>query len=458
MSTIVISRPARTALALALGVAVVCAGMVATPAHSAQNEPTPSAGDLGTSRIALDHGVSLADAQVAGGRSGRDVVGYRYSDLNVVGEYYPIESVTPDDFTDSYREQFGTEPRITELVVLREDPRASARGVVGITAQEPNLLDGAGDLTAGLDAVPESFSTEGTVWDSAREDVDDAQARSKTGTVDAASPDVTTMAVPAPIAQDWKPSTVQVSGSGWRSSSVTAGVNMHNYWITSPGAGLQGENFNNVPAKWGVEFKVTLINTAIESSHPSLRRTPTAQGECPGITDVRNQFWARNDTFSGWSIYNFGPAANLTQIGAYLDWNDEASLCSAQTFSLGIGYPRKMPKTYNNNFEFITNVYSTFGSATSSSLVTSEIRAVEGYSCEVFPYVAPDSSCMGTDTSRTWPVTNYTSFVSLFTRTGAALTTSPSVRQPVYSGDTLIPQNCVTFNRGRVPIRQCWAS
>jgi hypothetical protein len=397
-----------------------------------------------TTRLVLDHAVTLPNAQLAAARSDRSVVGYRFSNPGVVGEFYPNPDLDAAAFSSRFHTQFGSQPRVTELIAVSADlTTASASGraarTISTTASvEANRIDADPRLTDGL---PPFDPTPG-VGTAAQ------QLMAHTSTVSSAAP-------PTELGQDWRPANVQLDTTP-PGDTGNVEIGTYDFWVPNPGGGLTGESLSGVPANWGIEFRFQLHNEAIESSDGASTRAPTASGICPNTPNVRDQFWARNYGYVSWTVFHVG-SDSLDSIGAYADTNDAADPCSTQTLSVGIGKPQNIHQTPGGTWEFGTEIYTHIGSV-SRSAVTASLDAVEGYSCRIFPYTVPDTNCMGADSTRQWPVENYPKSVTLLSRQGAATPSSPSTLTPVYTNaDGLPSPRCIYYDKSRQPQITCGA-
>lgn len=270
------------------------------------------------------------------------------------------------------------------------------------------------------------------------------------------------VAKPSPVASglglttsgDWHPSFSQISlRDNHGAAASRAGVSGSYLWNTS-----SGQNLGLIPNQWGVEFKVHLYNETIEALDPQGQRQPAPIPSCTSSPNVKDQFWAKNYAWASWSVYKIG-TTSLDAIGAYADINDLYDECYRQNLSIGVGFPLKVPKTPNGNYQLNFDIYAAKGNVLRNR-VGATVEAKEGNSC-IRPeaiadpdlsydrnHFSPGTDCMGIGESTSFPSANGDQvFTVLGASKGAAYPSSPLVRVPVYTVADGLPEYCVYLNR-----------
>jgi hypothetical protein len=429
----------RTPVALLSAAAIVLSCLIAmTPAAAA---PTPSATAPPTGApespyrtvIPLDYPVQLSGAATAGTRSPYDVVGYRYLNPGVEGEYYPSEDYTPQDFLAQFDEDFGMTPAVVGLVVRAE--KQDDGQIVPIT--DPAARS-SGDLLSGLERFDPSPSDVGRLWD---------QSRAAEAAADGAPTSRNTQQS-ALLATDWLPGWTQIAM--YTGASDQALISTQHVWTTS-----NGEDVHVIPDYWAAEFKVALHNEAIEANDPGGLRQPAPIPSCITNPNVKDRFWAKNYDWYSWSVFQVG-SATTTSLGAYADINDLSDPCSRQNLSIGIGFPRAIPYTPNGNVQLGTQIVAPKGTV-ARNRVGAAIEAKEGVSCAravnpIPPYppygptaFEPDTDCIGVAGNTTWPGPGPQVKLIVNDALGAAYQSAPTTRAKLYTSSSGLPETCVSL-------------
>lgn len=204
------------------------------------------------------------------------------------------------------------------------------------------------------------------------------------GSEDAASGSTSTYDSPP-----WAPSAVNFE------SYVYGGVaNMYGVWTWDNGAGAYPRHAPGLmPTDYGIELENSLWNYSL----------PDKTSGCP--TTRYTDFWAARNADDGhktrsWNVFGPGGSqASLTGLGAYFDGNMILDSCRRITFTVGIGYPRKIAETKLGSrfYEIQTLVTARRGTRT-SSIHELGMQAV-GNECPS----APHSDCMDIRQGRAWP-------------------------------------------------------
>ena len=157
-------------------------GAVAAPSTSpdaGQEQRSVEDKDTTVSTVPFSAPVRLEDAVGVGARQSEPVIGYRFENPQVVGEYFVSADQTPSEFVESFELMYDTEPQVVAALVERPMPNAESRS----TGPAPVIDTGLAPFVPPL--VP----------------LEVAQARMDKMKVDAASPEARAVA-----ATDWRPS------------------------------------------------------------------------------------------------------------------------------------------------------------------------------------------------------------------------------------------------------------
>lgn len=120
-----------------LGAVGLIVSAVSIPASASPVEPLlqdePSAERTSVLEADFSHHVALPDALEAAETYPGEVVGVRFENDQVVGEYFTDADKTPEQFLEQFDEMYGTQPEISSLLV-EVDYRAPANPNARTTA------------------------------------------------------------------------------------------------------------------------------------------------------------------------------------------------------------------------------------------------------------------------------------------------------------------------------------
>lgn len=391
-----------------------------------------------TSLLPLDYSISLTDAVSVAPKTGLEVVGYRFNNPGVVGEYYPSAEVGQQEFTDQFKTNFGMLPAISDLVIA-SGVSSSGKEAVSAKAALPAPIQPK-DLLNGISLFTSAASTVGASWD---------KARRAAASVNTPSP-LSKSAVPLAAATDWHPTFSQISlRDNHGDPSTNASISGQYAWTLG-----NGQNVTAIPDYWGIEFKIALYNEQIKQNDPNGIRVPAPFPSCTASPNVKDQFWAKNYNWKSWSVYKIG-ATSLKTIGAYADINDLYDECYRQSLSIGVGFPRLIPTAPNGDYQLNFDIYAPKGVVMRNS-VGSTVEAKEGYDCTTSPLSSaynsynfnPTTDCMGLTQTINFPNGNDDrTFNVLKPDRGAAFPSDHFARVPVYTTTDGLPEYCVYLNR-----------
>jgi hypothetical protein len=325
----------------------------ASAAGPADNFAAPQSTDSTESTrvtLLLAHPLSLQDAVEVAGTLKEVVVAYAFSNDRVVGEYAPATGVRIEDYLATFASDYGTQPQVTGLVVLRnKDAQAEGR--------LPSEV--ATDLGAGYPALAATPVVYGGALAeriaAGQEDADRARSDS----------------VAAALPVDWRPDYANV---------VTGGsppfVWSQYYWYDS---GLY-----LLPNQIGLEFEVNEHNDGV--ARPNSMR--------PACLDpyYKDQFWASNYGWS-WSASSL-LATPVSSFGAYADYNDNSDQCRTNSLAIGLRWPKYLAD-YMGEIGLEISLTAPAG-LTSTSRLSGNIQAVSEQYCLSWPGNTMSSTdCMG---------------------------------------------------------------
>ena len=350
--------------------ALLGAGISAAQANAAVEVGNPSVNQQTktptVTRVALPlaHDLSLTDAIAVAQTLGEKVVSFGFTNQNVTGEFSPDAGQTVNAFLENFQLNYGTQPEVNNLVVVRStDPTAQRSAASKIATIQPNrpvflappVVYG-GTLKAKMDR------------DAALRPA--AQAKSAAA---ASSPMETNTTSTVSTTIDWRPDYTDESILG------TSGQNPFfwesYYWYDG--------GLNNLPDDIGLEFEINQDN-------PNVGTPQNVRPLCFD-TQYKHRFWANNENYSWSATDATGGTGNL---GAYADYNDAEDLCRNQSIAIGLKYPKALSNAqgYAGLYVQITTPLGFL----SSNAFSGNVQAVASDYCGFYPGNTMSSTdCMG---------------------------------------------------------------
>lgn len=306
----------------ALGIAVVGVGMLLIPTTSAAAlglETTSSFASIGLGATAspgeedpvlitvpFEHSVSLQEAIAATERTTYDVVGFRYDNPGIVGEYYLGSGIAPDEYLKDFTAQYGSAPQV--VAAITEQPKdAVSKGTKGQKQSAVTLPVEVPEFVAPPIGGPAVESLDTFISEQSTEQM------------------AITASSYVAVRDSWKPSEVSVMIQNQGSSNY---FEQFAYW---PGPSSPA----NVPYHVGVEIEVNLYNSASTAGRPAC------------AIGYKDAFFAKNYGWN-WAVWNSNYAP-LTGVGAYADYNDLSDPCNRNSIAVGMRYPKNIPTSPNNS-------------------------------------------------------------------------------------------------------------
>ena len=302
-----------------LVVALVLAGLAASvgvvPAVAAEKDPATQPPEDAYTYVHrdFDHNLRLADA-VKASSPVSDVIGYRYENGPIAGEFFPTDSKTVSQFLAEFADRYASSPQVT-----------------GVIIKEPSVQDDAGRREGPESPVStEPIQTE-LVEDFVAAEVNLSEVKSRKS-----------------LSKDGESGSSQrgtTTATEWRPELVEADVIRDGDRILFTQFADWGPDASpdDVPDNYGFEFEVNIFND---------KSTGLTQPFCE--VDYEDQFIA--DYYSvqpaNWEIVASGNT-NAASLQPYWDTNG-LDHCSRMTFSVGIRYPQLIEPDENGHYAFVS--------------------------------------------------------------------------------------------------------
>lgn len=341
-------------------------------------------------QLGLSSPLSLDEAlAVAEGLSHKDIVGYRFENDGVVGEYFP-RGEDPGEFLDEFRADFGMAPTIVgliEAIRTTSDPlsrtEAFAPEVIEVTpssnARELSTSSREGRVWAELAEGRASAETRGLVI--ARPTIDQPTESEAAAARSVQSADVTL---------SWEPTFARFALRN-RANGTKANIYQEYIW-SEPG---YDPLFRDL--KTALEFEINQHNASWILGNDS---EPYRRPNC--IQNVKEHFWATNSGYT-WGVaspYGFASAG----IGAYADTNDLSDWCSHQSMAIGVSNPGNVNDDGYGFKQLARWIDANRGAVATDSHVSGVVQAVEKLSCNAWPWNGNvvNTDCVGLDQAYTY--------------------------------------------------------
>lgn len=349
-------KPTRRTLAGWVAIAALMGiSVVGTQPAMADDKPSDSVDaylervkERGTVRVVLElgHTVRLSDAIEAAAKLDDTVVAYGFTQDSIEGEYSP--SMPMDEFLQYFAEDYGTEPEISSIILVRASDGSDRTEIV-------ERSDLARAIPA-FDAAPVTFG--GRIADR----LDERKA---------VWSDRTTDVVVQRNPPDWRPDfTAQAALNRGTQALVSGYFEWHGYGL------------DYLPDDIGLEFEVNLRDESVAY--------PDAWRPFCNIT-IKDEFWAKNYGYT-WVASNLGSGGALGS--TYADYNDLTDTCSLQSIAIGARYPKNLTYFFGPGSERALDIaiYTAKGSA-SSNWASGNVQAVTDTYCHSGVWALTD--CMG---------------------------------------------------------------
>jgi len=375
--------------------AVALVGIPAAPAAADEPNTVPGVDTsfLGARLSApLDFESALAVAQSS---KGLNVVGLRFENDQIVGEYYLGSDKSPSEFLQQFADMYGTLPQVAGLVV--EVPKRTTTDE-GRYAPIPTIETERPAFVA--PPIPQ-------------DKMDELFALPYEG--DASRDSLGTLSFP-----DWEPlnvypATFRVGSSQWFLNAIDWGG------VTDP---------NDIPGSFGLEVGIDLYNGAVGT------RGSIIPGDICG-PNFRDQFIAKNYNWNSWSVSS--PNGGLAASYPYADLNDFLDSCGRNAMTIGFASPQDMPTfTPGPDANLNTFIDAKIGVTTSSGL-GGGLQLVNSASCPFDGSIA-FTDCMGIPT--TAPTGVAASRLTLSTSRGWVAATSKCWASGSYGTATPVVMSC----------------
>lgn len=359
------SKVLTCAIATALLVAGGISSVSATEVEARKVSPTPSPEETGVNRVYLDldHGLNLMNAEKVAAGLSEEVVGYRFENGNVVGEYSPDSSLSHAQFLELFLTDYGTEPLVTQLVVERE----ASSDDTGLKRTQIAPLGA--DLPA---ASPPAVEYGGGLLD-----------RNKQTNAAKSAPAAATLAA----SPDWRPDQTN------HGIFAAGGTPFFGQQFTWQGNGLQ----TNLPSNVGLEFEINQVNNSVFA--PYNKRPACFDNQ------YKDRHWAKNYNYT-WIATDWFGSSSAAAMGAYADYNDLSDACGVSSIAVGLREPKALTST-GGAYAMTTLdlvIYAPAGLA-SSVAFSGNVQAVSEHYCTAssLGQNMSNTDCMGvTEIQQTW--------------------------------------------------------
>ena len=355
-------------------------------------------------QLPLDHAISLGNAAIVANSVDDDVVGYRFESSDLVGEWFPEEDETTNDFLDEFDDDYATEPEITALIVELPLDETVTAGRTSTDESEEPLVTGMPELDAPAATGPEIVEFNATV---AANDAEIAnQEALPEGTAGAPS---------------------SYSGNGqWRPSSVSSEIYKKKIKgkkkvVFKSAYHWDGvhESAGRVDDDFGLEFEFDAITDSTEWTKRAIRcdynyfsnlhGRCSVTGERCDASDARKVPFAKNRAWS-WTVYakkDGNTKKNWTQeLGAYADKNDLWDSCRRNSMGIGLYDPQSLVGTASGGKKsqnLFLKITAPKGEDDSGK-TAGRIQVVDRVRCEQIGSLIPVhlTDCMGTAPTEEW--------------------------------------------------------
>ena len=346
-------RLVRRGIATTIGIALLALGLSTAPTAMASSQPGAGSPSTANALLRLDRSLSLQDAERLAAELSVHLLGVRYENDKLVGEFYFTEPTS--SFLSTFQKEFGTQPRVVGLVAAAP-----------VNAKSTDLIREISVPAGYLEFLPNT-DFGGSAWR-----VFEKEAPALTVPEGAA------------VTNLWAP------GFG-----EYANVNLPNnralIWQRFVwSGGHRNPNFRDL--NFGLEFEVFQHQPGLSGSRPFCYFS----GSGTAVSNYRSLFWAQNANFN-WTLY-YTNGQSASQLGVYADTNEFADHCSNQGMAVGVRYPG-LVSSDGINFELAIRIDAPRGSASTNEL-GAYIQAQESYSCDSWPWNGTaHTDCMGLNTA-----------------------------------------------------------
>lgn len=371
----------RTTITGLAGAVLVALGIPITPTSATTNQAPPTEPVPTEIRVDLPVPTTPEAALAIPLGSGVEAVGFRFEQPGIVGEYFPQSKSDLENFTSSFRSDYGVAPAVVSLVIDTSTGSAAKLDVSGIVSRAE--LPRVEPLSATSPAVVERF-------EASRARAAEASAAS------AASKSPNAIMAIGP--KSWAPGYTEVYAAP---QSGKAKIYTYNSWYNG---GADQRNPHFLDSDWGIEIDIVQRNATVT---PIPGAIYPSRPNCNPATSFRNQFWAARSAsnsapFTGWTVeyIALGQSVTPASIGAYADGDDLFDECGNQSMSIGIGHPNNISGAGGGFYDIATSIYTPLGTQTISP-VSGSIQAVSNDCNNIGS--SPASSCMGLNYQRDLP-------------------------------------------------------
>lgn len=360
--------------------AVVLVGSIAAPANGADMTVAPPSTAEGVANANITETMAqvpfaqsqrLSDAILVETVRGYPVVGYRFANGQVEGEYYLGGGISAREYANEFHDAYGTEPQVVSAIVkvpvetARTWQREATRDVSSvITPLGPKYTAAPVDLARVEIALHAHRASAGV-------DVAD-------DSIDSSVPELDAYAT-----YNWRPTSAEIEV---RRVGIKVYFSQYYYWdgTNARTTGLGTDD--------GFEMEVN-IRTAATKYQAGSRGLLS----CPA--GYKDQPFAKNYGYSWSAFYNKGNGMTGVPRGvqAYADINDLWDPCPQSSMAIGFRNPQLIPLGPNGRQEVLVTITAPRGKDETGK-ISGVVQAVNEVGCNLQPWMAL-TDCMGTTTS-----------------------------------------------------------
>lgn len=308
-------------------------------------------------QVPFESSQSLSEAVVTKSLFGYPVLGYRFENDEIVGEFSPSSEVGVDNYLADFFADYGTAPEVKFAII--EIPVELARKLHEDEARAP--------AKAPLRA---EAAFEASPVDPVKIDALLAQFRAR----NPEKPEPRT----ARTATTWKPTQADIQVFR---DSIFVDFSQYYYWDGSTAR----TGVMNSADGWEAEVN-------IYTSHPDFQGGERGGSQCPGAKD---RPFAKNYNWTWSALVNTGSGMTTlaSAANAYADYNDLQDACNRNSMAIGIRSPQAIPSYPDGMQEVLLNIQALRGQD-ETGRIGGVVQAVNGTWCSLNPWLS-NTDCMG---------------------------------------------------------------
>lgn len=328
--------------------------------------PSSSDGSTTIVHVPFSAARTLSDALRTTDIDGYKVLGYRFENAEVVGEFSPLTGIQPEQYLEEFFQTYGTEPQfvaaIVSVPVHVAEAWAGEKNVSGYRDSAEEFVAAPVDA-AKLDDLLAGFRDRNPALN---------------GSDPASLPEARSASALA--ATTWQPTQADIMI--FRANSSIVYFQQYYYWdgttahttVMHPDDGWEGE-----------------VN--IFTARPASQVCGT-----PG-TDPGDYPFAKNYGWTWAALVNTGGGMGTlaSAAGAYADYNDDSDPCGKNSMAIGIRTPQAIPSYPSGMQEVMLTIQAPRG-LDNTGRIGGVVQAVNETGCFLQPWLS-STDCMGVTSS-----------------------------------------------------------